>query len=90
MSQTTKKTNRHKPDAAAQPPRQLQEELRSAKVFQEPAYKKEKKPIPPNLNLPTDDEEFKLDPNEVYDESKTPLSVKVEKATQFFSDARYL
>ena len=90
MSQSRQKTNRHKADAAAQPSHKLDEVVRGAKVFQEPVYKKEKKPIPPNLNLPSDDDISKLDPNEVFDESKTPLSVRVEKATQFFSDARYL
>ena len=53
-------------------------ELKPSKVFNEPSYKK----IPDPINL---DKVKDLDINEVIDDSKTPLSVKVEKATKFFS-----
>ena len=53
-----------------------------SKVFQEPSYKRGA--VPPNLVITDVGEEKDLD----QDDSKTPISVRVENASNFFYNPR--
>ena len=53
-----------------------------SKVFQEPSYKRGA--VPPNLVITDIDEDKDLD----LDDSKTPISVRVENGSNFFYNPR--
>ena len=53
-----------------------------SKVFQEPSYKRGA--VPPNLVITDIDEDKDLD----QDDSKTPISVRVENGSNFFYNPR--
>ena len=53
-----------------------------SKVFQEPSYKRGA--VPPNLVITDDDEDKTL----YEDDSKTPISVRVENGSNFFYNPR--
>ena len=53
-----------------------------SKVFQEPSYKRGA--VPPNLVITDVDEDTGLD----LDDSKTPISVRVENGSNFFYNPR--
>ena len=60
-------------------------QVRKSKVWNEPVYNKRQKSIPPTLNLqPSHDYE----PPPVLEDSKTPLTIKVDVGTKFFGDPR--